>query len=70
MDDERYENMVKLVRQIRHDANNPLTAALGHLQLALEDLEGADDEVRTSLATVHSELQRLGEILKRLGDIR
>ena len=37
MSDEQIAQIVQLVRRVRHDANNPLTAALGHVQLLLDD---------------------------------
>jgi len=65
------ERLVQRVRAVKHDASSPLTAALGHVQLLLED--GAtllDSEVRESLEIVEVELRRLGEILRRLNDVR
>jgi signal transduction histidine kinase len=67
---ERITEIVELVRRVRHDANNPITAALGHVQLLLDDPAVQDEEVRDSLRIVESELRRLIEILRRLGDIR
>ena len=67
---ERILEIVELVRRVRHDANNPITAALGHVQLLLDDPAVHDEEVRDSLRIVESELRRLIEILRRLGDIR
>jgi len=70
MEDERLHAMVELVRRVRHDANNPITAALGHVQLLLGDPAVTDEEVRESLKVVESELRRLTEILRRLNEIR
>ena len=70
MSDERIAEIVQIVRRIRHDANNPITAALGHVQLLLDDPAVTDPEVKESLEVVESELRRLTEILKRLGDIK
>lgn len=67
---ERIIEIVELVRRVRHDANNPITAALGHVQLLLDDPAVQDEEVRDSLRIVESELRRLIDILRRLGDIR
>jgi signal transduction histidine kinase len=67
---ERIAEIVALVRRVRHDANNPITAALGHVQLLLDDPAVRDEEVRDSLRIVESELRRLIDILKRLGEIR
>jgi signal transduction histidine kinase len=62
--------IVELVRRVRHDANNPLTAALGHVQLLLDDPVIADEEARESLRIVESELRRLTEILRKLNEIK
>ena len=70
MTPERFEEVVDLVRRVRHDANNPITAALGHVQLLLEDPAVPEGEVRESLVVIESELRRLIEILRRLNDIR
>lgn len=70
MDDQRYREMVELVRRVRHDANNPITAALGHVQLLLDDTSAPEEELRESLQIVESELRRLIEVLKRLQEIR
>lgn len=62
--------VAELVRQVRHDANNPLTAALGHVQLILESPAMPEDEFRAGLRVVEAELLRLVEILRRLKDVR
>jgi signal transduction histidine kinase len=68
--DEKLAEFVNLVRRVRHDANNPITAALGHVQLLLEEPVAQDPEVRESLEVVESELRRLIEILRRLNEVR
>lgn len=70
MDADQFKKIVDLVRRVRHDANNPITAALGHVQLLLEDPAVQDEEVRDSLRVVESELRRLTEILRRLNEVR
>ncbi len=70
MDATGYREVVDLVRRVRHDASNPLTAALGNVQLLLEDPAVTDPAVREGLEVVESELRRLAEILKRLNEIR
>ncbi|HEY8483518.1 MAG TPA: histidine kinase dimerization/phospho-acceptor domain-containing protein [Longimicrobiales bacterium] len=70
MDVAEYRRVVELVRGIRHDANNPLTAALGHVQLLLEDATIMDEEARSSLQVVERELRRLADILRRLNEVR
>jgi signal transduction histidine kinase len=70
MNEQHYRAMVELVRRVRHDANNPITAALGHVQLLLDDPTVPEGEIRESLAVVESELRRLIEVLKRLQEVR
>lgn len=67
---EQLKQIVDLVRRVRHDANNPITAALGHVQLLLDDPAVTDGEVRDSLKVVESELRRLTDILRRLNEVR
>lgn len=64
------KEVVELVRRVRHDANNPLTAALGHVQLLLDDPAVTDPEARESLKVIESELRRLVEILRKLNDVK
>ena len=70
MDEDRYREMVDLVRTIRHDANSPLTAALGHVQLLLGEPAAQDGEVQESLKVVENELQRLISILSGLKEVK
>jgi signal transduction histidine kinase len=70
MSDERFNQFLQLIRRVRHDANNPLTAALGHVQLLLDDPAVSDPEVIDSLKVVESELHRLTEILRQLNEIQ
>lgn len=68
--DDQVSTMLDRVRRVRHDANNPLTAALGNVQLLIEDRACPDVESMEMLRVVESELRRLASILKRLNDIR
>lgn len=70
MSDQRIAEIVQLVRRIRHDANNPITAALGHVQLLLDDPAVTDPEVIESLRIVESEIRRLTEILRQLNEVK
>jgi signal transduction histidine kinase len=67
---QRLHDVVELVRRIRHDANNPITAALGHVQLLLDDPAVTSADVRDSLKIVESELRRLTDILRKLNEVR
>lgn len=70
MTDDRLTRILELVRTVRHDANNPLTAALGHVQLLLADPATHDTETLESLRVVESELRRLIGIIQRLTVVR
>jgi signal transduction histidine kinase len=70
MSDERLDEIIQLVRTVRHDANNPITAALGHVQLLLDDPAVQDADTRESLQVVESELRRLIDIMRRLNEVR
>jgi signal transduction histidine kinase len=70
MQDQELRDVVEIIRRVRHDANNPLTAILGNVQLLLEDPAVADGEVREGLHVIESEVRRLMEILKRLSEVR
>lgn len=70
MAEDRFQAVADLVRRVRHDANNPLTAALGRVQLLLEDEDIPEGELREDLRVIESELQRLSGILARLRDVR
>lgn len=68
--DQHASDLVALVRRVRHDANNPLTAALGNVQLALDEPTLEEAEVRRMLRVVEAELLRLAEILRRLDAVK
>jgi signal transduction histidine kinase len=70
MAEDRLQEIVQLVRRIRHDASSPLTAALGNVQLLLEDPAVKDPEVVDILRTVERELRRLTELLRELNQVR
>ena len=70
MADPQLSDIVELVRRVRHDANSPLTAALGHVQLLLEDPATPEGDVRDSLRIVDRELKRLIDILRQLDAVR
>ena len=70
MDQEQLKSAIDRMRRIRHDANSPLTVALGHTQLLLDEADRLPAETRQSLSTVESELRRLIEILRGLDGVR
>ncbi len=70
MDDARCHEMIELVRRIRHDVNSPITAALGHVQLLMDEPAAQDPEVQDSLKLVEREMKRLMDILGELRDVK
>lgn len=70
MDDARCREMVEFVRKVRHDANSPITAALGYVQLLLDEPVAQDAEVKESLEVVEEQLRRLRDIVARLKEVR
>lgn len=70
MSTDKLQALVDLVRRVRHDANNPITATLGNVQLLLDDPTVTDASVRESLQVVESELRRLIEIMRELNQVR
>lgn len=70
MDADEHDRLVERVRRVRHDAGNPLTAALGSVQLLLSDPEVRDPEIRAILGEVERELHRLSQILRELHDVQ
>jgi signal transduction histidine kinase len=70
MDEDRFGEIVQLVRSIRHDMNNPLAAALGHVQLLLVDPAVGEGEVREVLGVVETELRRLVDVVRRLDQVQ
>lgn len=53
--------VLREVSRLRHDLNNPLTAALAETQLLLMDDQG--DEVRESLEVIQAQLRRLRDLI-------
>lgn len=55
--------------RIRHDMNNPLTAALAEVQLVLMDIERGS-EVEGALQTVEEQLRRIRDMISELTVLR
>lgn len=70
MNPDRYRQLVDLVVRVRHDASNPLTAALGNVQLLLEDPALPDGEIREGLHVVEQELRRLASLMRELNTVK
>lgn len=58
-----------ILSKIRHDVNNPLTAALAETQLMLMDVEEGTEESQ-SLRTVEEQLHRIRDLVALLNALR
>jgi signal transduction histidine kinase len=56
------------VAKVRHDLNNPLTAALAEVQLLLFD--ATDEELRESLEVIQSQLRRMRDLVTSTSHLR
>jgi signal transduction histidine kinase len=61
--------LVAELARIRHDVNNPLTAALAEVQLLLMDQPG-DSEEAESLRVVEAQLKRIRDLVAKLSAYR
>jgi signal transduction histidine kinase len=60
---------VGILSKIRHDVNNPLTAALAEIQLLLMDTTEGTEE-RQALLTVEQQLHRIRDLIALLNALR
>ena len=56
------------IARVRHDVNNPLTAALAEVQLLLFDVE--DEESRESLNITQTQLRRIRDLMASTSHLR
>jgi len=61
--------LVAELARVRHDLNNPLTAALAEVQLLLMDQPG-DSEEAESLRVVEAQLKRIRDLVAKLSAYR
>jgi nitrogen-specific signal transduction histidine kinase len=66
--DERIEALMLSIRRIRHEINNPLTGALGNINLLLRR-DDLDEKTRRRLTTAEQEMKKISEIVARLADL-
>ncbi|MBF0507673.1 MAG: PAS domain S-box protein [Deltaproteobacteria bacterium] len=65
---EKLAGVLEMAGATCHEVNQPLTAILGHAQLALESLS-PEDPMYASLKIIEEQARRLGEITKKISRI-
>jgi signal transduction histidine kinase len=56
------------IREIRHEINNPLTGALGNINLLLRR-DDLDEKTRKRLTTAEQEIKKVSLIVLKLADL-
>jgi nitrogen-specific signal transduction histidine kinase len=64
----RFDEVAELIKQVRHDINNPLTGVLGQAQLLLR--EDLSDKARARAVTIEQQAGRIRDIVARLRQVQ
>jgi signal transduction histidine kinase len=67
-EDARLDELYGAIRAIKHEINNPLTGALGNINLLLRRTD-LDEKARRRLATAEQEIKKASQIVLRLSDL-
>jgi len=67
-DAKRIEEIQEAIRTIKHEINNPLTGALGNINLLLRKPD-LDDKTRKRLTTAEQEIKKVALIVQRLAEL-
>jgi len=62
------EQIQSAIRTIKHEINNPLTGALGNINLLLRRSD-LDDKTRKRLSTAEQEIKKVAQIVQRLAEL-
>lgn len=62
------EEIQSAIRTIKHEINNPLTGALGNINLLLRRTD-LDEKTRKRLSTAEQEIKKVAQIVQRLADL-
>jgi signal transduction histidine kinase len=65
---EHLDTLSSALRSIKHEINNPLTGALGNINLLLRRNDW-DEKTRKRLTTAEHEMKKIGQIVVRLADL-
>lgn len=66
--DSQLEEIQGAIRTIKHEINNPLTGALGNINLLLRRSD-LDEKTRKRLSTAEQEIKKVAQIVQRLADL-
>jgi nitrogen-specific signal transduction histidine kinase len=64
----RVAELYAAIRSIKHEINNPLTGALGNINLLLRRAD-LDDKTRRRLATAEQEIKKVSQVVMRLSEL-
>jgi signal transduction histidine kinase len=67
-DADRLHEVYAAIRAIKHEINNPLTGALGNINLLLRRAD-LDDKTRRRLATAEQEIKKVSQLVLRLSEL-
>ncbi len=67
--DSRIDEMIAVIRRVRHDMNNPLTSIMAEAQLMLMDADDMSAEQRRGLETIEAMAVRIRDLTQLLHDI-
>jgi signal transduction histidine kinase len=62
------EEIQSAIRTIKHEINNPLTGALGNINLLLRRSD-LDEKTRKRLSTAEQEIKKVAQIVQRLAEL-
>lgn len=65
---ENLDELLGLIRGIKHEINNPLTGALGNINLLLRRPD-LDEKMRKRLTVAEQEMKKIGQIVVRLAEL-
>jgi signal transduction histidine kinase len=67
-DEAHLEQLYTAIRTIKHDINNPLTGALGNVNLLLRR-DDLDEKTRRRLTVAEQEMKKIGQIVLQLASL-
>jgi signal transduction histidine kinase len=67
--DVRVAEMIRVIRRVRHDINNPLTSVMAETQLILMDADDLSEEQKRGLETIEAMAGRIRDLTQELHEI-